>query len=169
MAIRLPTGLYLAEPFQRVRARTATMTRLAPACLSARAAAPQVAPVVRMSSTSRMVRPFKPGSGRARKACRMASMRSEAALCARRSVALIRRRGWRTRRSRGRDRPLGQSLGLVVTALQPPPPVQGNRHDPGIARQPGEFALPGFREQVAQPGGQPGIALVFQPQAEVAE
>src|SRR5208337_488652 len=70
---------------------------------------------------------------------------------------------------KGTGQASGQSLGLVVTALQPPPPVQGNWHDPGITRQPGEFALPGFREQVAQPGGQPGVALVFEPQAEVAE
>jgi len=31
--------------------------------------------------------------------------------------------------------------------------VQGNWHDPGVARQPGEFTLPGVCEQVTQPGG----------------
>jgi hypothetical protein len=36
----------------------------------------------------------------------------------------------------------GQSFSLVVTTLQLPPPVQGNRDNPGVAREPGEFALP---------------------------
>jgi hypothetical protein len=70
---------------------------------------------------------------------------------------------------KGTGQAFGQGLGLVVTALHPPPPVQGDWYDPGVTWQLGKFALPGLCEQVAQPGGQPGIALVFQPQAEIAD
>jgi len=70
---------------------------------------------------------------------------------------------------KGTGQASGQSFGLVVTALHPPPPVQGNRYDPGVARQSREFASPGLCKQVAHPRGEPGIALVFQPQAEITD
>ncbi len=35
---------------------------------------------------------------------------------------------------KGTGQARGQSFGLVVTALQSPPPVQGDWHDPGVAR-----------------------------------
>ncbi len=48
----------------QARATTTAITRAAPAFFKARAAALQVAPVVRMSSTSKIVRPASPGLGR---------------------------------------------------------------------------------------------------------
>jgi hypothetical protein len=80
---------------------TTTSTCEAPARFKARAAAPQVAPVVRISSTNSTVRPARPVRARAQKASRIKRARSVLPACARRGVAESRRSN-RLRRSESR-------------------------------------------------------------------
>ena len=141
---------------------------LRPPSSGARAAAPEVAPVVRMSSTRRTVRPLRPGSpaglGRPRAWLRPArsAPRGQA----------VRGPDPPERATDPQAEPPGQAacqgVGLVITPPQPPPPVERDRHDPGVAPAAGRVRPPGLDQQVAQPGGQPGVPLVLEPQAELA-
>ena len=150
---------------------TATMTLLAPARRSARAAAEQVAPVVRTSLTSRMVRPSKraalPGAERLAQGLGPVGGRQHGQLL-----------GIHDAPERPADRAIElsgqaarQRLGLVVAALPVPPPVQRDRDDPGVRRQdqPVDGLDPRLDPQVAEPRCQPGVAIVLHPQAELAE
>ena len=81
-----------------VRATTATTTCFAPARLSARAAAPQVAPVVSTSSTSSTVRPRIAEDTRARKASPRTRARAGAERAASFGAWITRRKGQRNDR-----------------------------------------------------------------------
>ena len=57
---------------------------------------------------------------------------------------------------------MSQGLCLIVTAAKSPPPVERNWNDPSIPRQSEELGLPSLCEEVTEPAGQPGVALVLQ-------
>ena len=134
-----------------------------------RAAAPQVAPVVRMSSTSSTVRPRRPGdrSGPERPAHEPGPLGPAQAAPGWASPTT--RRSGRTSLQREPTRqPPSQRLGLVVAPRPLPPPVERDRHDAGILRSETDLGA-GLDHQLGEPGGDPGVPLVLEPEAEVAD
>ena len=148
----------------RSRRRRPVWPRLA---RNARAAAPQAAPVVSTSSTRRIV------GRRDRRFAGLGTLRAWPA----RSVARARRACPSPRCVEAACGPAdpaaaiarGQGLSLVVAPPPVPPPMQGDRHDPGVLRQPADRLTPRLDPEPAHPGGQPGVSLMLELQAHLSQ